>query len=80
MYKAGKSKIEVYRFLDGEKSGTCCFLCDSTDQKCCNCIDWGKKNCQFQGTVYATWEKNPTPENTLKVLNHLKSELKRLEG
>jgi len=80
MYKTGKSKVETYKFLGGENNFTSCFLCDAVDGKCENCIDWGKKNCQFQGTVYATWEKNPTFENTLKVLNYLKSELKMLEG
>ncbi len=88
MYDTGKRKKEVYEFLGGESDRiTGCFLCDKFIDKCESewlCLNWtdtytmGNRCCN-EGSPYRAWGDNASEENTLKVLNYLKSELKKLE-
>lgn len=95
MYDTGKSKQEVYNSpLDNSDkdpiSDLNCFLCDyvgiagmgGNSTVCKKCINWGDNAdfCHDGKTVYTDWQYSNKSQATLKkVLDHLKSELVRLE-
>ena len=94
MLSTGKSKEECYAFLGGERIQWSCFLCDycgydndyiyNSNCPCNTCINWGGYSCHYSGTydytVFTRWRDNESKENTLAMLDHLKSELNRLEN
>jgi hypothetical protein len=90
MFYTGRLKREVYEFLGGvdpsDNDGGNCFLCDYGYNGCPKCIKWsdnydgsGDPCCNIN-SPYSKWRYDKTKENTLKVLNHLKSELERLKN
>ena len=91
MYDTGKTKEEVFDFLSGTTGGVIdCFLCAalrtdySSMEECKNCIKWhGAPNCvdDVCTSVYLNYCSDVTSKPAqLTMLNHLKSELTRLEG
>lgn len=87
MHDTGKDKTAVYRFLGGE-SAMSCFLCDSAGrtkdggtEHCNKCINWKASYCyQNNNSPFYVWREDQCTKNILLVLNHLKSELVRLES
>lgn len=94
MYDTGKSKESTYRFLGGEMNNSC-FLCNfigvgsgGNINSCRKCIDWKADFCHSDGDSKSEggspYEKYRDDEKSksaiLGVLDHLKSELTRLES
>ena len=81
MYKTNCSKeVAITQLYPGEYPENNCFLCDVC--KCDECIAWTNKGgfCYDEGSPYGNWNENKSKENTLLVLNKLKSEYIRLFG
>jgi len=78
----GMDKKQAYKILGGKCDQISCFLCDSLE--CYDCIKWYADTyaeyyfCTNAKSPYQKWIKDPSIENTLVMLEHLKDARKEL--